>query len=182
MLRLGEQLNFDQSFYMQLDVNGKREMLIVYVDMPEEGFYFQDGNHRSQAKYQKVKDLYQVEDEFLYPRNLFSGALNTQKLSLKNTKGRFFEMNLKLKEMKPKIPKNHELNQVAAYTFLEKLEQLVAKRVYFVSHLFKRVFTRRVELKNPLYERSFALVQNDGACLAVVEVADGRPLRPDTFT
>lgn len=68
--KLGQKLEFDQSFYMEVNDGKERKIVIAFDNRPIDEVYLQNEAHRSDMRYRKFKGLIELEQSFFYDMRL----------------------------------------------------------------------------------------------------------------
>jgi len=68
--KLGKKLEFDQSFYMEVDDGLEKKIVIAFDNRPADEIYMQNQAHRSDMRYKKFKSLIELDQNFFYDARL----------------------------------------------------------------------------------------------------------------
>ena len=68
---LGYKLDFDESFYMEVENANTSQWIIAYDSGPMEGIYSKKNRHNSSNKYDRIKSLLLLDDKFFYDMYIF---------------------------------------------------------------------------------------------------------------
>ncbi len=120
---LGNKLNFDQNFYIEVVSGGEIHQVIAYDAASIQGAYQASEAHRHDLKYRRFKSLYYLGADFFEDRRIFRRWLDKkivlESLAVENRRNRFFHLDLKTGKTKPEAPEEmgldgEELKRVAS--------------------------------------------------------------------
>lgn len=128
--KLGEKLQFDQSFYMAITQHGKTKNLIAYDSSPTEGTYDKESFHRNPEKYLRFKTMILLNEEFFVDTHLFQKeyeiarrgkSIDWETLEIDNLRNRSFKINLQNRTTTPLPPQSLGNKSEAFQLFLNDL-------------------------------------------------------------
>jgi len=70
VFKLGKKLEFDQSFYMEVDDGIEKKIVIAFDNRPADEIYMQNQAHRSDMRYKKFQSLIELDQNFFYDARL----------------------------------------------------------------------------------------------------------------
>ena len=128
-LSLGAKLEFDQSFYMEINNGDIPKWVIAYDSQIDTGIYDERTYHRSERKYQRLQGLWYLEEDFFYDRHLFK-RLDAKWTRVAFVGGEKFEINLLDNTTEPVAFGGIDYSTVFFGEFMERLTNLQGQQIY----------------------------------------------------
>lgn len=129
---LGKKLDFDQTFYMEVEKEGKKQIVIAEDQSPDPGVYQNDKDYqRSEAKYKRLQIIFMLTNLYFYDTRVFKDmytdekAINFEEISISTFRNKRFSVNFKTTTTNPPAPAGmgyFEENWLSFHRVLSKLE------------------------------------------------------------
>ncbi len=131
---LGKKLSFDQTFYMEIEKAGKKQMVIAKDVSPDPGVYQNDKDYqRSDALYQRLQVLFMLTNLYFYDTRIFKDlyldpkSINFKEISISTFRNKKFKINFENTSTSPEVPKGLNYNEDNWISFHQTLSTLEAK-------------------------------------------------------
>lgn len=135
---LGKKLDYDQSFYMQVERDNKTQIVLVNDVSPDPGVYESDEQYRkSDAKYKRLQVVFLLTNKYFYDARVFKDfnytqdKINFETISIATFRNKKYSISFKDSTTNPPPPKGinyFEDNWLSFHQFLSKLE---GKSLYY---------------------------------------------------
>ncbi|MGZ3807520.1 MAG: hypothetical protein ACXVCE_05500, partial [Bacteriovorax sp.] len=142
---LGKKLEFDQTFYMEVEKEGKKQIVIANDESPDPGMYESDKDYkRSDAKYKRLQVVFMLTNLYFYDTRVFKDLYQDDKLihfdeiSIATFRNKKFSINFKDTTTSPPAPKAlgyFEENWLSFHRALTKMQGRTAIAPYEPSAL-----------------------------------------------
>lgn len=129
---LGKKLEFDQTFYMEVEKDGKRQVVIAEDQSADPGVYQNDKDYqRSEAKYKRLQIIFMLTNVYFYDTRVFKDfyqdekAINFEEMTISTFRNKKFSVNFKQTSTNPPAPEGlgyFEENWISFHRVLSKLE------------------------------------------------------------
>ncbi|MFA6238230.1 MAG: hypothetical protein WC635_12930 [Bacteriovorax sp.] len=134
---LGKKLDFDQSFYMEITQNGKKEIVIVNDESPDPGAYQSDKEYQvSDAKYKRLQVIFLLTNVYFYDTRVFKDfypdeqSINFDKIAISTFRNRKYTVDFKSTSTVPPPPKGINYLEDNWLSFHKALSRLTGRTVY----------------------------------------------------
>lgn len=108
---LGKKLDFDQSFYMEITQDGKKQIVIVNDESPDPGAYQTDKQYQvSDAKYKRLQVVFLLTNVYFYDTRVFKDlypdekSINFDQITISTFRNKKFSVNFKETKTSPPAP------------------------------------------------------------------------------
>lgn len=135
---LGKKLEYDQTFYMEVEKEGKKQIVIAQDESADPNVYNNDKDYqRSDAKYKRLQIVFMLTNLYFYDARLFKDmypdekAINFDEIAISTFRNKKFSLNFKTTTTNPPAPPSlgyFEENWISFHRMLTKLE---GRTVYF---------------------------------------------------
>ena len=142
---LGKKLPYDQTFYMEVEKGGKKQIVIASDESPDPGVYQSDKDYqRSEAKYKRLQMIFMLTNLYFYDTRIFkdmysdSEKIHFSEVAISTFRNKKFKLNFKETKTVPEPPKAiayFEENWISFHTALTHLEAKQAISPYEPSAL-----------------------------------------------
>lgn len=129
---LGKKLEFDQTFYMEVEKDGKKQIVIAQDESPDPGVYQNDKDYqRSEAKFKRLQIVFMLTNLYFYDTRVFKDmytdeqAINFDEITITTFRNKKFSVNFKTTSTNPPVPASlgyFEENWLSFHKVLSKLE------------------------------------------------------------
>ncbi len=129
---LGKKLEFDQTFYMEVFKDGKRQVVIANDESPDPGAYKTDKEYQvSDAKFKRLQVLFMLTNVYFYDTRVFKDmytdekSINFDEISILTFRNKKYSVNFKTTTTNPPAPASlgyFESNWISFHQALTKLE------------------------------------------------------------
>jgi len=135
---LGKKLDYDQSFYMQVEKNGQSEVLIVKDDSPDPGAYESEEQYKkSDAKYRRMQVVFMLTNKYFEDTRVFrelnykSDMINFESMSIATFRNKRFFISFANSTTTPAVPKGLHYFDDNWVSFLNVMTKLEGKSLYY---------------------------------------------------
>lgn len=135
---LGKKLDYDQSFYMQVERDNTSQIVLVNDISPDPGVYESDEQYKkSDAKYRRLQVVFLLTNKYFYDTRVFKDydysqeKINFETISIATFRNKKYSLSFKDSTTNPAPPKGisyFEENWISFHQFLSKLE---GKSLYY---------------------------------------------------
>ena len=142
---LGKKLPYDQTFYMEIEKGGKKQMVIASDETADPGVYQNDKDYqRSEAKYKRLQMLFMLTNLYFYDTRIFkdmyaeADKIHFAEIAISTFRNKKFKVNFKNTKTNPEPPAGinyFEDNWISFHGALTKLEAKQAIAPYEPSAL-----------------------------------------------
>lgn len=90
---LGKKLEYEKSFYLMIERNQKRHVMVAFDDSIQEGLVEKEDEHRSDLKYRRFLSLFFLTDLYFYKTQIFD-TFSCSRVKVQTLKNIPFEIDL----------------------------------------------------------------------------------------
>jgi len=124
--KLGSKLEFDQSFYMEVNENGKVKQMIAFDSSPNEGTYDKATFHKNPEKYLRFKTMILLNEDFFIDTHIFQKEYMAKKVEwvsirIENNNSKPFELLIPERKISPSPPYGLSTKRAAYHEFISDL-------------------------------------------------------------
>lgn len=134
---LGKKLDFDQTFYMEVEKDGNKQIVIAEDQSPDPGVYENDKDYqRSDAKYKRLQVIFMLTNVYFYDSRVFKDfytdeqAVNFEEISIATFRNKKFSVNFKTTSTNPPAPSSLGYFEDNWLSFHKLLTNLEGRTVY----------------------------------------------------
>lgn len=133
---LGKKLDFDQTFYMEITQDGKKQIVIVNDESPDPGAYQTDKEYQvSDAKYKRLQMIFMLTNVYFYDTRVFKDLYPDEKsihfdsIAISTFRNKKFTVNFKDTQTIPPAPKGIAYFEDNWLSFHKQLRELSGRTV-----------------------------------------------------
>ncbi len=137
---LGKKLDYDQSFYMQVEKNGQSEVVIVRDDSPDPGAYANEEQYKkSDAKYRRIQVVFLLTNKYFEDTRVFQDfnykpdTINFESMSIATFRNKRFSISFASSTTTPPVPNGLSYFDDNWVSFLNVMTKLEGKSLLFPS-------------------------------------------------
>jgi hypothetical protein len=108
---LGKKLPYDQTFYMEIEKAGKKQIVIASDESPDPGVYQNDKDYqRSEAKYKRLQMIFMLTNLYFYDTRIFKDMyadaekIHFTEVAISTFRNKKFKVNFKDTKTAPAYP------------------------------------------------------------------------------
>jgi hypothetical protein len=135
---LGNKLDYDQSFYMEITRNGKRQMFVVNDESPDPGVYTNEKEYnKSAAKYKRLKMIFMLTNVYFYETRVLKNMnysdqkINFKKIDISTFRNKKFQIDFEKTMTSPAIPTGLHYDEENWIAFHKMLSNLEGKTIFY---------------------------------------------------
>jgi hypothetical protein len=132
---LGKKLPYDQTFYMEVEKGGKKQIVIASDESPDPGVYQSDKDYqRSEAKYKRLQMIFMLTNLYFYDTRIFKDMysdtekIHFSEMAISTFRNKKFKINFKETKTIPEPPKGIDYFEENWISFHNALTHLEAKQ------------------------------------------------------
>jgi hypothetical protein len=133
---LGKKLDFDQSFYMEITQDGKKQIVIANDVSPDPGAYKTDKEYQvSDLKYKRLQMIFMLTNVYFYDTRVFKDIYKDEKIihfdlvTITTFRNKKFTLNFKDTATSPAAPKGIQYFEDNWLSFHKSLTTLIGRTV-----------------------------------------------------
>lgn len=133
---LGKKLDFDQSFYMEITQDGKKQIVIVNDESPDPGAYQTDKEYQvSDVKYKRLQMVFLLTNVYFYDTRVFKDfytdekSINFDRVTISTFRNKKYVLNFKDTTTSPAAPKGIAYFEENWLAFHKALTNLAGRTV-----------------------------------------------------
>ncbi|MBK24459.1 MAG: hypothetical protein CME70_10730 [Halobacteriovorax sp.] len=124
--KLGSKLEFDQSFYMEVNQNGVVKQMIAVDSSPNEGTYDKTTFHKNPEKYLRFKTMILLNEDFFIDTHIFQREYMAKKVEwvsirIENNSSNPFELLIPERRISPSPPYGLNTKRASYHEFISDL-------------------------------------------------------------
>ncbi len=135
---LGQKQSFDRSFYMFLnDNNGKRLVLVKDISLDPNAYQTDEEYQRSDFMYKRLQMIFYLTNVFFYETrvlkdlNYLESEVHFKKMSISTFRNKKFSLNFEKSETNPLPPKTVKYHDENWVSFIRNFYRIEGKTIYF---------------------------------------------------
>lgn len=127
---LGNKIEVSRSFYVEIskkDANGKLEKkwVVAKDSSLDEGVYSKKDFYISPRRYNRIKSIIYLDEEFYYDRNVFNDSkVQFSKIQVENKRNKKFELDIKNNKTSPQVYNGLNMNETFIKEFVKNMGNL----------------------------------------------------------
>ena len=132
---LGKKLPYDQTFYMEIEKTGKKQIVIASDESPDPGVYQNDKDYqRSEAKYKRLQMIFMLTNLYFYDTRIFKDMyadaekIHFTEVAISTFRNKKFKVNFKDTKTAPEPPKSIDYFEENWISFHRAITHLEAKQ------------------------------------------------------